>query len=100
MTKQATTGEAKRLKQTGNYRFGSRQVGVMNVWREEAGTMIAQISIFDPATKKDDELRVRVDDEIAIGPDRYRVMQIVEPQGKEYAWIEIAPIAAPSAQPN
>lgn len=99
MTKQATTGESKRLKQTGNYRFATREVGVMNVWKEQAGTMIAQLSIFDPASNKDDEVRVRVDDEFAIGEERYRVVQITAQQGKEYAWIEIAPVAV-SAQPN
>jgi hypothetical protein len=91
MTKQATSGEIRRLKQTANYNFGSWKVGVMNVWREKAGTMVAQLAIFDPATGKDEELRVRVDDEFAVGEERYRVVEIVSAQGNDFAYLEVVP---------
>ena len=91
MTKQARSGEIRRLRQTANYNFGSRKVGVMNVWREKSGTMVAQLAIFDPATRTDEELRVRVDDEFAVGDERYRVVQIVSGQGTDFAYLEVVP---------
>jgi ribosomal protein S16 len=91
MSKQAASGEIRRLRQTANHNFGSRKVGVMNVWREKAGTMVAQLAIFDPATRKDAELRVGVDDEFAVGDERYRVVQIVSAQGTDFAYLEVVP---------
>jgi hypothetical protein len=89
MTKQATSGEIRRLRQALSYNFGSRKVGVMNVWQEEARTMVAQLAISDPATGKDEKLRVGVDDEFAVGKERYRVVQIVSAQGNDFAYLEV-----------
>jgi len=64
----------------------------MNVWREKVGTMVAQLAIFDPATRKDEQLRVRIDDEFAVGEERFRVVQIVSAQGNDFAYLEVVPI--------
>ena len=93
MTTQPTSPEARRLQQGLNYNFGSRQVGVMNVWKEQSGSMVASLAIFDPATKLDETVRVRVGDEIAIGVARHRIVKIVAEQGDRRAWLEIVDIA-------
>jgi hypothetical protein len=47
---------------------------------------------LDPATRKDEKLRVGADDEFAVGKERYRVVQIVSEQGNDFAYLEVVPI--------
>jgi hypothetical protein len=82
-----------RLTQSLNYTMDSREVGVMNVWEDQPGAVVAQLSVYDPVSGTDDDIRVRVGDEIAVGSKRYRVVEMVTAKENERAWLSIVSIA-------
>ena len=89
-----TTGDVMRLVQAQMYRIGARKVGVMNIWAEApGGPVVASLAIIDPETRGEEKARVHADDVIDVGTERYRVVQVVAPQGNERGWLEIALIS-------
>jgi hypothetical protein len=91
----SNTPGAIRLVQGLNYALGDREVGVMNVY-EEAGTNVAHLSVFDPATSTDDDVHVRHGDELSVGRLRYRVIMVALAHDGDRAWLEIAPQPDPA----
>ena len=86
-----TPPEVERWRQGLNYHVHEHQVGVMNVF-EQDGSPIAQLSVFDPATSSDDVVRVRANDEFAVGTHRYRVIDVVLEQGDERDYLDVEPV--------
>jgi hypothetical protein len=87
----ASTQKSIRWIQSLNYTLHAREVGVMNVL-EKDGAVVAHLSVFDPASQKDDDVYVKAGDELAVGDQRYRVVTVVTASGGERAWLEVAPI--------
>ena len=59
----------------------------MSVWEEEAGSRVAQLSIFDPATNTSETRRAHVGDQLDLGTERFDVVQIVSEEG---AWVDLS----------
>jgi hypothetical protein len=91
----ATMGESSpqvdRLRQGLNYRLHEREVGVMNVF-EADGSPTAQLSVFDPATSSDETVRVRRNEEFAVGTHTYRVIDVVLERGDQRGFVDVVPI--------
>jgi hypothetical protein len=79
-----------RLDQGLNYRLNGREVGVMNVYRE-GGSLVVQLSVFDPATSTDDVVYVRTNDALTVGGQRYRVVDVRSASVGARACLQIAP---------
>ena len=87
----ASTQKSIRLVQSMNYPMHAHEVGVMNVY-EKDGAVVAHLSVFDPASKKDDDVYVKANDELVVGGQGYRVVTVVTAKDGERAWLEVAPI--------
>ena len=85
-----------RLTQGLNYHLGSieLEVGVMNVFEdpERPGAVVARMSIYDAATSSDADIEVRRDDEVAIGAQRFRAVDLATAAAGERGWVELVPI--------
>jgi len=92
----ASTQNSIRWVQSLNYVLHAREVGVMNVL-EKDGAVVAHLSVFDPATKKDEDVYVKAGDQLAVGAQKYQVVTVVTASGGERAWLEVAPIGDVSA---
>jgi hypothetical protein len=91
----ATMGESTprvdRLVQGLNYRLQDHQVGVMNVFDKD-GSPTAQLSVFDPASSSGESVRVRRDDEFAVGAHTYRVIDVVLERSGRRDFVDVVPI--------
>lgn len=83
-----------RLRQGTNPRIGSFEVGVCSVYEPSGrpGTVVAQLSVFDPSTGHDEDVVVTAGDEIALGAQRYRVVAVTEGGSGQRDGVEIAAI--------
>jgi hypothetical protein len=79
-----------RLDQGLNYRVNGREVGVMNVF-EEGGSLVVQLSVFDPTTSTDDDIYVRTNDALTVGDQRFRVVDVRSARVGTRAWLQIVP---------
>lgn len=81
-----------RLQQGTSADLASRRVGVMNVYEDQPGVMVAQLAINDPATGQTQQVEVKVHDDVAIGTAHYRVVQIAAASGGNRGWLSLAPV--------
>jgi hypothetical protein len=81
-----------RLQQGTSADLASRRVGVMNVYEDQPGVMVAQLAINDPATGQTQQVEVKVHDDVAIGAAHYRVAQITAASGGNRGWLSLAPV--------
>jgi hypothetical protein len=78
-----------------NHGVRSWRVGVMNIWTESAGSPVASLSVYNPATGADgDSVRVHVGDEVTVDGQMYRVVEIAVESVGARAWLEVEPIAS------
>jgi hypothetical protein len=78
------------LEQGTSHELGGREVGIMNVWPEDDGSIVAQISIHDRATGKSDRVEVKRGEVLTVGAKRYRVADIARGQGNQRAIVTLA----------
>ncbi len=83
-----------RLRQGLNYALYDRQVGVMNIY-ERSATMVAQLSVFDPVTSRDDTMTVTEGDQFSVGGQRFRVGGITPATDRARAALELVPMETP-----
>jgi hypothetical protein len=81
-----------RLQQGSSHDVASRRVGVMSVYEDAPGVVVAQLAINDPTTNQTQQLEVKADDKITIGAGHYRVVQVVAGSGGNRGWLSIAPV--------
>lgn len=81
-----------RLQQGTIYDLAARRVGVMSVYEDSPGVMVAHLAINDPATGQAQQVEVKVHDDLAVGAAHYRVVQIVAASGGNRGWLSIAPV--------
>lgn len=81
-----------RLQQGASADLASRRVGVMGVYEDSPGVMVAQLAINDPATGQTQQVEVKVHGDVAIGAAHYRVVQIVAASGGNRGWLSLAPV--------
>jgi hypothetical protein len=81
-----------RLQQGTSHDLASRRVGVMSVYEDKPGVVVAQLAINDPATNQTQQIEVKAHDDVAIGAAHYRVVQIVAGSGGNRGWLSLAPV--------
>ena len=81
-----------RLQQGSSHDVASRRIGVMSVYEDLPGVIVAQLAINDPATNQTQQLEVKTNDKITIGAAQYRVVQVVAGSGGNRGWLSIAPV--------
>lgn len=66
----------------------------MNVYvpADRPGTIVAQLSLFDPASGEDQTVGVTAGDELVLGADRYRVACVATGDVGTRGWLDIEPI--------
>jgi len=77
-----------------SYHLAEWHVGVMNVYEDGPGQVVAHLAVYEPATAAEEDLRVRPDDEITIGTQRYRVAALDIGTPDEPAWVDLMPVPA------
>lgn len=92
MTTTPQPADTVRLQQGTIYNLAARRVGVMNVYEDQPGIVVAQLAINDPATKQAQQIEVKAQDEITIGSARYRVIQVAVGSAGNRGWLSIAPV--------
>jgi hypothetical protein len=92
MTKAPPAADPIRLQQGTSADLASRRVGVMNVYEDQPGVLVAQLAINDPATGQTQQVEAKVHDDIAIGAAHYRVVEIVAASGGNRGWLSVAPV--------
>lgn len=81
-----------RLQQGTSADLASRRVGVMSVYEDQPGVLVAQLAINDPATGQTQQVEVKAHDDVAIGAAHYRVVQIAAASGGNRGWLSLAPV--------
>jgi hypothetical protein len=84
--------EPVRLQQGSSHELASRRVGVMSVYEDSPGVLVAALAINDPATNQTQQVEVKANDDVAIGAAHYRVVQLVAASGGNRAWLSLAPV--------
>lgn len=94
MTKpaQPESPDTVRLQQGASHDVAARRVGVVSVYEDQPGVVVANLAINDPATNQTQQIEVKAHDEIAIGAKHYRVVQVVAGSGGNRGWLSIAPV--------
>jgi hypothetical protein len=93
MTKPSEPADTVRLQQGSSHELAARRVGVMSVYEDHPGVVVAQLAINDPATNQTQQLEVKAHDEVTIGAAHYRVIQLVAGSAGNRGWLSLAPVA-------
>jgi hypothetical protein len=88
-----TTSDPVRLEQGTNNDLAEREVGIMNVYEDEPGVLVAQIAVNDPATSKSERFELRSGATLTVGARQYRVVEIIPARGGERGAVKLAPIS-------
>jgi hypothetical protein len=92
MTKTADSPGTVRLQQGSSHDIASRRVGVMSVYEDQPGVVVAHLAINDPATNQTQEVEVKAHDDLAIGTAHYRVVELAVGSGGARGWLRLAPV--------
>jgi hypothetical protein len=91
ITMTAESAASRRLTQGLNYALHGGVVGVVNVY-EKDGSVVAQLSIFDPVSTTEHIVLVKPNDEFLVGTERYRVVAVARQSVDQRAWLDIVRI--------
>ena len=92
MTQPSPSADPVRLQQGSSHDLAARRVGVMNVYEDKPGVLVAQLAINDPATDQTQQVEVKEHDEVTIGAAHYRVVQVVAASDGKRGWLSLAPV--------
>ena len=92
MTTTPDPADTVRLQQGTSHELAARRVGVMSVYEDRPGVIVAQLAINDPATNQTQQVEVKAHDDIAIGAAHYRVVEVVAGSGGNRGWLSLAPV--------
>jgi hypothetical protein len=81
-----------RFEQGTNNPLAGLEVGVMNVWKEDDGSLVVQIAINDPATSKSERSEHQRGETITVGTKKFRVVDITPTKGNDRAAVTLAPV--------
>lgn len=68
----------------------SVSVGVMNVYEDSPGVIVATLSIHDPSTKREEDIKVKLGDVVTLGQARYRVVEVAAGSGQNRGHVALA----------
>jgi hypothetical protein len=90
-TQPTSTVDHVRFEQGTNNALAGREVGVMNVYPDDDGTLVVQLAINDPATSNSERSELKRGDTITVGAQQFRVVEITPSKGAERGAVTLAP---------
>ena len=87
----APGAETVRFEQGTNNALAGLEVGVMNVYPDDDGSLVVQIAINDPATSKSERSEHKRGETITVGTKKFRIVEITPTKGNERATVTLAP---------